>query len=657
MPCTLISPRHFEAVRIRGRLIVIVDPPLEAGHSLALEDISPSPDDIRLRVLDCDVATGSPESAVIESDKFFDFRAVALRHASGIVRVDVREPVAANGGPPAPPSPERGGGPTLDAERGAGAGPSPPPGRNGRPSSPEPAPSPGAGGTAPPSTIGYGLLDAPEVAVVGAPFVVKVGLSETRTEGKADKELPRPPGVGETFKLQVQLQADIDALAVLQGSSWTVELDVSPDDPYPTEDVRFAAVVGAPRRGAALMAFFSINGQSIGWMSRAIGIVAAEGDSAPVAVSHNASDLAPPGEHPPDLTIQITDDPNVAPGLLMWVVTVPPSLGIASPDPESLRSDIGTDPATFARRMIDSIPAATPRQVYEKMLGLGRAIADEIPPGVIETYLRIESALAAEGRVPTVMIQTREPYVPWELAVVEWPPEKGRSPILGARAAVGRWILPERGKGPAYPPPLEVRVRSMAVVSGDYRRAGWASLPEARKEARALESEFKAKPIDAAEGPVSDLLAGKPRAQALHFAIHGKFSPESLEQGMILVDGHIAPDTVMGTPGLGTPFVFLNACQLGAADKLLGDYAGLAESFLLSGASAVVAPLWNVRDTIAREISLEFYRTVYGSAQRGERITAGEALRRTRARFTGRSQNATYLAYQLYGDPNLQLTH
>jgi CHAT domain-containing protein len=114
---------------------------------------------------------------------------------------------------------------------------------------------------------------------------------------------------------------------------------------------------------------------------------------------------------------------------------------------------------------------------------------------------------------------------------------------------------------------------------------------------------------------------------------------------------------VMGTPGLGTPFVFLNACQLGAADKLLGDYAGLAESFLLSGASAVVAPLWNVRDTIAREISLEFYRTVYGSAQRGERITAGEALRRTRARFTGRSQNATYLAYQLYGDPNLQLTH
>jgi CHAT domain-containing protein len=89
---------------------------------------------------------------------------------------------------------------------------------------------------------------------------------------------------------------------------------------------------------------------------------------------------------------------------------------------------------------------------------------------------------------------------------------------------------------------------------------------------------------------------------------------------------------------------------------VLGDYAGLAHAFLMKGASAVIAPLWNVRDTIARQISLEFYRTVYGSAERGEPITAGEALRQVRAKFTGKSQNATYVAYQLYGDPNLKLT-
>jgi len=255
------------------------------------------------------------------------------------------------------------------------------------------------------------------------------------------------------------------------------------------------------------------------------------------------------------------------------------------------------------------------------------------------------------------LIHTREPYIPWELAVIEWPPQPGRSPILGARAAVGRWILPERGKGPAYPPPPEVKIKSMVVVSGDYRRPGWGGLPEARREAKDLVAEFKAKPIDASEGPVLDLLKNKPRAQAVHFAIHGKFGPDNAEQGMILVDGQIEPDIVRGSVLEDTPFVFLNACQLGAADQMLGDYAGMAQSFLLGGASAVIAPLWNVRDTLAREISLDFYRTVYGSAQQGERPSAGEALRRVREKFTSRSKNATYLAYQLYGDPKLLLAH
>lgn len=669
MACTLISQRQFEVVRNGGRLLVLVSPSLEAGHTMTLEDVSPNRDDIRLRVLDCDEGTGSPRSAAIESDNFLGLRAVALIHATGIELVNVQ--TSANPAAIPPRAPPRPAGPTLGAEQPDMAAPPPPApprptigtappprGNDGPTLEPEPlADEPEVIPTTP-ATIGFGLLDAPEVAVVGVPFVVKVGLSETRQAGTADRELPRPPGVGTEFKLQVQLQADIDALAIMPGSSWSFELPVTKEKPHPSVEVRFAAVARAARRGTALQAFFSIDGQAIGWMARAIAIVGAEGDAVPAAESPITGDLPLSlGEHPPDLTVQITDDPNRAPGFLLWVVTVPPDLGIELPDPETLRSNIGDDPAEFARRMMDGVPTATPRQIYEKVMGLGQRIRDQVPAAVIDTYLKVEAALAEAGRIPTVLIQTREPYIPWELAVVEWPPKEGRSPILGARAAVGRWILPQGPSGPSLPPPTAVKVRSMAVVSGDYRRAGWARLPQAQKEAKELESEFKAKRIDAAEGPVLDLLKGKPRAQALHFAIHGKFSPESQEQGMILVDGNIEPDTVRGTVLHGTPFVFLNACQLGAADRLLGDYAGMAQSFLVSGASAVIAPLWNVRDTLAREISLDFYRTVYGSAEHGERISAGEALRRMRAQFTGRSQNATYLAYQLYGDPKLALTH
>ena len=180
------------------------------------------------------------------------------------------------------------------------------------------------------------------------------------------------------------------------------------------------------------------------------------------------------------------------------------------------------------------------------------------------------------------------------------------------------------------------------------------NLPEALKEADELAKEFKAKRVEAATGPVLALLEGDPRAQALHFAIHGKFSPESIEQGMILVDGQIDSDTVIGSVLHGTPFVFLNACQLGAADDLLGDYAGMAQSFLASGASAVIAPLWNVRDTIARKI--------LARVPTGPSTEAREAVNRSlpakpSAKFepgSPRSQNATYVAYQLFGDPNLQ---
>ena len=683
MACTLVSRRFFQVLRQRDRLIVRVGPPLDAGHSLALEDVSPNKDDIRIRVLDCDDRDGSPDTAAIQSERYLGIDAVAIVHADGLELVEVEEPAmaAANGGAPPPPAAAPGAPsfqdaepPPVDVAVDAGRGPmfgadepaaaAPPPAPVPRPTpvaapppGPEPEPVPDDAAPAEQPRIGYALLDAPKVAVVGVPFAVRVGLSKKLVEGIADRLLRRPQGVGKKFTLQVQLQGDIEALAIMPGSSWTLELEVGPDNQHPTAEVRFVAVAEAAGRGVELLAFFSIGGQAIGWATRPISIVAAAGDRVPAALSHDASDLAPPGEHPPDLTIQISDDPNREPGFLMWVVTVPPALKIDLPNSEKLHSHIGTEGEEFAKGLMDQIPATQPRDLHETMLGIGQTIADHVPSGVIDTYLKVEEACAAKGRVPTVLIQTREPYVPWELAVLELEPQGGRSPFLGARASIGRWILPERGRGPMLPPPPNVKVRTMAVVSGDYRREGWASLPEARKEAQELVSEFEAKPIDASKGPVSSLLKGRPRAQALHFAIHGKFSPEGRENGMILVDGDIGPHWLRGNSKLGTPFVFLNACQLGAGDKVLGDYAGLAHSFLMTGASAVIAPLWNVRDTIAREISLEFYRTVYGSAQRGEPLTAGEAMRRVRAKFTGRSQNATYLAYQLYGDPNLQLTH
>ena len=105
----------------------------------------------------------------------------------------------------------RKGRPAASADGGHGC--SPTDGRNGggatarrrwarcRRATPDPrGPTPGSGAGAGAGvrlsspSIGYGLLEVPEVALVDVPFVVTVGLSETFIEGKSDKELRRRRG-------------------------------------------------------------------------------------------------------------------------------------------------------------------------------------------------------------------------------------------------------------------------------------------------------------------------------------------------------------------------------------------------------------------------------------------------------------------------------
>jgi CHAT domain-containing protein len=70
------------------------------------------------------------------------------------------------------------------------------------------------------------------------------------------------------------------------------------------------------------------------------------------------------------------------------------------------------------------------------------------------------------------------------------------------------------------------------------------------------------------------------------------------------------------------------------------------------GASAVIAPLWSVRDEIAFKIS----QTVYAKLQEGP-MQLGEILRQSRARaYEGPDAGEdTFAAYCFYGDPCLTI--
>jgi CHAT domain-containing protein len=137
----------------------------------------------------------------------------------------------------------------------------------------------------------------------------------------------------------------------------------------------------------------------------------------------------------------------------------------------------------------------------------------------------------------------------------------------------------------------------------------------------------------------------------LHFAVHGSYAPEGVLEGLILVDGDtLDPMAVKGSAFARAPFVFLNACQVGSGNEVLGDYAGLAEAFLHAGASAVVAPLWSIDDAAAKDLALRFYTSVFDEGR-----PPAEVLRDERRDFAGPYGDgaATRLAYQYFGHPAL----
>jgi hypothetical protein len=285
--------------------------------------------------------------------------------------------------------------------------------------------------------------------------------------------------------------------------------------------------------------------------------------------------------------------------------------------------------------------------------GVGATIAEEMPAAFWDIFRRTAQLARSEGRQPTVFILSEEPYVPWELALVDPPldPDQTVPCCLGAEACIGRWVLGHRR--PKLPPPSEVQVESMAVISGVYDQPYWHRLKEAEEEAATLERTYGAIPVQANTTEVLRCLSGIPKADLLHFAVHGIYDPNSTTDGLVLIDGSpLDPLLVKGQSLGAAPFVFLNACQVGSGNRILGDYAGMAEAFLYAGASGVVAPLWSVKDTIAKEIALRFYQEVLLSD-----TPPADMLRRERAAFRDSAEpaSATCLAYLFYGHPALRL--
>jgi CHAT domain-containing protein len=199
----------------------------------------------------------------------------------------------------------------------------------------------------------------------------------------------------------------------------------------------------------------------------------------------------------------------------------------------------------------------------------------------------------------------------------------------------------------------------MATVKGEY--AGSKRLEEAEKEADHLKESYRAAQVPARIGPILDCVGkATPPAQILHMAVHGRFDHTGTQDGILMEDGkYLRPRSIRGLKQtaqvdvIDVGMVFLNACQLGQAQEMLGEYAGMATAFTSLGVDAVIAPLWKVDDAVARQVAEGFYKAVLGD----EGVSPGEYLRRERHATKGKEALAegTRLAYLFFGHPRLRV--
>lgn len=512
----------------------------------------------------------------------------------------------------------------------------------------------------------------PDVVVIDQPFEVTLGLRERRDLALVGSGA-LGFAVGETVALDVVLLYDPDSIEVT--GSPHASITVTDETPYPSVILTCTARYGedlGPQRRLGLQIVRDGQVISVAW--RTITAVDTEQQVAiaPVIATRDAAllDLAPLlGEDAPDLVISVCRG-DVGSSWIWSAFAADATVAVPDlPSSTTLEGDI----AGFALETRRSIAfSADPSADFLSLAGRARRIGRAIPQGIQDAIRAVTTAAGRTG-APAVLLLTEELVVPWELACLEpklataW---GGDSPFLGAHVAIARWPLTEHQPRPR--PRTAVTVRSGAVLTADYTGVpGWGRLDAAVAEAAEVATLFD--PPAATVAPdlwtVIDLLRGLPApADVLHLALHGQYDAAGDQEGIVLlarssttgapVAQFLTPAEVENGALDHAPLVFLNACQVGTDERVLGDYAGFASTLLRIGAAAVVAPLWNIRDDVASSVAKRFYAAALGP----QSVPVAEIVRALRATYTEQAvragdatQHATLIAYQVFGHPRLRL--
>jgi hypothetical protein len=347
------------------------------------------------------------------------------------------------------------------------------------------------------------------------------------------------------------------------------------------------------------------------------------------------------GVQEPDLTVQIHRLDRGNPRRLYWMMHVARKCE-GLPARLSGELDLGSDPAAFFQSVATTARELRSRQHFTWFLGMGELLYERTPPAFRQT---LSAMRKAHGSGFSIQFITDDPHIPWELMVPSADvPDAG---LLCMEHPVARWLLD-------YETSLTARLTQgeIVTIAPDYEGHAFLSpLPEAQEESRQLTRRFDAMRVPGSFKPVMDLLEGnylKKPIGLLHFAGHGKYSGNDAAPSCIyLEDGLLQTMQVRNSRvKLGQksrPLVLFNACEVGAANDVLGGMGGWAEAFVSKSFAGFIAPLWPVQDSHARHAVEQLVADL-----RDKHLTVGQALQLLRKREAETSP--TYLAYVYVGD-------
>ncbi|MFG1227180.1 CHAT domain-containing protein [Xanthobacter wiegelii] len=304
--------------------------------------------------------------------------------------------------------------------------------------------------------------------------------------------------------------------------------------------------------------------------------------------------------------------------------------------------------------------ASSTASVEEMVRAVGIQLADAIIPSPIRAALW-ETRDTIEG----ILLIADEHQLPWEVLFLDDPADPDKPGFFLAEKGLTRWFRnvgqPKRRHGRALTP--------AAYVKPDYLN----------EEMRLPGFEREIEQLDAVIGPLARWgassramvaeLRGKSEIGVLHLCGHGNTADGILREGLLVLqeikdaaNGRLVQDLLdsrlvaanVRFRADAAPVVFLNVCRAGRAARGLVGASGYARAFVAprsrAGAGVFVAAQWEVNDTSAAAFSEAFYRALAAG------LSLAVATSRAKQTARAKSDDLTWLAYCVYGDPATTFT-